>query len=240
MRTILVDWIVEVHCKYKLHPLTLWLTVNLIDRYLERVSISRCKLQLVGITALFIACKYEEVQTPEVRDCVYLTDNAYTKEQILAMELHMLEVIDFQLQVPTTYHFLAKFLHRIKAVERLRLIVSYVAERNLYEADMLDYKPSIFAAASLLAGLQALYYELGNNRHVTELWPPSMQEESGYTLADILPCAKRLLVNMNMVHAPSSRRKIDAVRKKYETPATQFVCNIAFPGIPNDNTEKNK
>lgn len=83
MRAILVDWIIEVHLKFKLLPETLFITVSLIDRYLELEQIKRTNLQLVGVTAMLIASKYEEIYAPEVRDFVYITDNAYTKEEIL-------------------------------------------------------------------------------------------------------------------------------------------------------------
>ena len=86
MRAILVDWLVDVHLKFKLVNETLFLTVNLIDRYLEKAEVSRQKLQLVGITAMFIASKYEEIYPPDLRDFVYVTDKAYTKKQILSME----------------------------------------------------------------------------------------------------------------------------------------------------------
>lgn len=82
MRAILVDWIIEVHLKFKLLPETLFITINLIDRYLSIVSIKRNSLQLVGVTAMFIASKYEEIYAPEVRDFVYITDNAYSKTEI--------------------------------------------------------------------------------------------------------------------------------------------------------------
>ena len=90
MRSILIDWLVEVHLKFKLVPESLYLTVNLIDRYLDKEQVNRQKLQLVGVTAMLIACKYEEIYPPIVRDFVYITDNAYTKEEILEMERKML------------------------------------------------------------------------------------------------------------------------------------------------------
>lgn len=83
MRAILIDWLVEVHLKFKLLPETLYLTVNLIDRYLERKTILRDKLQLVGVTCMLIACKYEEIYPPIVKDFVYITDNAYSHQEIL-------------------------------------------------------------------------------------------------------------------------------------------------------------
>lgn len=83
MRAILVDWIIEVHLKFKLLPETLFVTVSLIDRFLEKQVVSRTKLQLVGVTAMLIASKYEEIYAPEVRDFVFITDNAYSRSEIL-------------------------------------------------------------------------------------------------------------------------------------------------------------
>ena len=74
MRTILVDWLVEVHLKFKMVPETLYLTVHIIDRFLEDNRVRRSKLQLVGVAALLVASKYEEIYPPELRDLVYITD----------------------------------------------------------------------------------------------------------------------------------------------------------------------
>ena len=95
MRAILVDWLVEVHLKFKLVPETLYLTVNLIDRYLAQVTVMREKLQLIGVTAMLIASKYEEIYAPEVQDFVYITDRAYSKSEILECEFSMLSALDF-------------------------------------------------------------------------------------------------------------------------------------------------
>ena len=97
MRSILIDWLIEVHLKFKLVPESLYLTVNLIDRFLEIEQVNRQKLQLVGVTAMLIACKYEEIYPPIVKDFVYITDNAYTKEEILDMERKILQTLDFNI-----------------------------------------------------------------------------------------------------------------------------------------------
>jgi len=106
MRAILVDWLVDVHLKFKLVNETLFLTVNMIDRYLEKSQVSRQKLQLVGITALFTACKYEEIYPPDLRDFVYVTDKAYTKKQILQMEGKMLNELEFNVTFSSPFLFL--------------------------------------------------------------------------------------------------------------------------------------
>ena len=98
MRSILVDWLVEVHLKFKLVPETLYLTVNIIDRYLARTEVSRPKLQLVGVTALLIASKYEEIYPPELRDLVYICDRAYSKLEVRLFMLACLLIL-------STHHF---------------------------------------------------------------------------------------------------------------------------------------
>jgi len=80
MRGILIDWLVNVHLKFKLLPDTLYIAVNLIDRFIERKHVVREELQLVGSSAMFIASKYEEIYPPELNDFVFICDNLYTKE----------------------------------------------------------------------------------------------------------------------------------------------------------------
>ena len=80
MRAVLLDWLIEVHCQFRLLQETLYMAVGILDRFLEAegASIKRCKLQLVGVTAMWIASKVEEMFAPEVSDFVYVTDNSYT------------------------------------------------------------------------------------------------------------------------------------------------------------------
>ena len=83
MRSILVDWLIEVHYKFKLFESTLYLTINIVDRFLEKSrKTPRRDLQLVGVTSLLIASKYEELYIPELRDLTYICDDAYTADQV--------------------------------------------------------------------------------------------------------------------------------------------------------------
>ena len=106
MRIILIDWLIEVHLKFKLLPETLFLTINFIDRYLEKNQTSRDKLQLIAVSSLLIACKYEEIYPPEISSFVYITDNAYKKEDILNYELKILSALDYDVTYPTPLRFL--------------------------------------------------------------------------------------------------------------------------------------
>ncbi|KAJ6668786.1 hypothetical protein lerEdw1_012270 [Lerista edwardsae] len=112
MRAILVDWLVEVGEEYKLQNETLHLAVNYIDRFLSSMSVLRGKLQLVGTAAMLLASKFEEIYPPEVAEFVYITDDTYTKKQVLRMEHLVLKVLSFDLAAPTINQFLSQyFLH---------------------------------------------------------------------------------------------------------------------------------
>mmetsp|Transcript_114968 Transcript_114968/g.332206 ORF Transcript_114968/g.332206 Transcript_114968/m.332206 type:complete len:514 (-) Transcript_114968:256-1797(-) len=149
MRSILVDWLVEVHMKFRLMPESLYLCVNIIDRYLECTSVKRSQLQLVGVTALLVACKYEEIYPPEVKDCVYITDRAYTRQNVLDMEAEIVKKLQFHLTVPTGYPFLQRFLHITNATTLVRNLSNYYMERMLQEHSSLAYRPSLLAAAAV-------------------------------------------------------------------------------------------
>merc|ERR1719253_1774158 len=111
MRAILVDWLVEVHSKFKLMPETLYLTIELLDRYLAKSPVRRVKLQQVGVTCLFIASKYEEIHPPEIRDLVYITDRSSAREDIIETEIEILNTLGFEISKPTIYHYLLLFAH---------------------------------------------------------------------------------------------------------------------------------
>ena len=150
--------------KFRLIPETLYLCVNILDRYLSsEVQVQRQKLQLVGVTALLVACKYEEIYPPEVKDCVYITDRAYTRQDVLDMERDIVKKLEFKFTVPTGYPFLKRFLHITKASKPICHLANYYMERMLQEYCSLSYRPSLVAAAAVCLALNnpdVLEYDL--------------------------------------------------------------------------------
>merc|ERR1719498_2333085 len=98
--------------KYRLRSETLFLTVNPIDRYLSIANVMRKKLQLLGVVAMFIASKFEEINPPELHEFVHITDNAYTKDDVLVMECTMLTALNWKIVVSTA----ANFFERLQKV----------------------------------------------------------------------------------------------------------------------------
>lgn len=110
MRAILVDWLVEVSEEYKLCADTLYQAINYIDRYLSAQVAQRNQLQLIGVTCMWLAAKYEEIYPPNVADFCYITDNTYAKEQLIQMEEVVLKRLNYELTVPTAKTFLRRLL----------------------------------------------------------------------------------------------------------------------------------
>lgn len=151
MRAILVDWLVDVHYKYGMCAQTLHMTVALIDRFLSKeYTIPRQRLQLVGITSMFIASKYEEIYPPEVFEFVRITDHAYRTEDVFAMEEDMLRALQYYVTAPTAYQFLTRFFQASGSTSQKTMCFAlYVIDRALQEFRLIKYPPSVIAAAAI-------------------------------------------------------------------------------------------
>eukprot|EP00884_Botryococcus_braunii_P000828 jgi/Botrbrau1/10746/Bobra.180_2s0013.1 len=223
MRAILVDWLVEVHSKFKLMPETLHLAIDLIDRFLQKSPVTRKNLQLVGVTAMLIASKYEEIWAPELTDFIYISDKAYTRGQIIQMEKMMLNVLKFTLTVPTAYTFLGRLLKAVNVVDTRKMhFALYLVELSLVEYSLLGFKYSTIATASVY-----LMARIFDSEGVQDAFPPSLQRHSGLTEDSVLPCAASLL---NVVrNAPSNN--LQAIYKKYSNPKFCQVSKLPVPNI---------
>lgn len=217
MRTILVDWLVEVHLKFKMVPESLYITIQVIDRYLSLKTVRRSKLQLVGVASLLVAAKYEEIYPPELKELVYITDNAYSKQEILEMEAEILTTLDYRFTLPTIHSFLCRFLKAAHADRSMVQLSCYLTERCLQEYSMLRFFPSQIAATAVMVARTTL------RRHP---WSPTLLKYSGYDEADLSSCAQEL---KQAISNPSNQQQ--AVHRKYSSTKFGGVAklNLAFP-----------
>jgi G2/mitotic-specific cyclin-B2 len=144
MRSVLLDWINEVHHQFGLEIETYYMAVSMIDRYLQSErNVSRKYLQLVGVTALFMASKYEELMPPEITDFVYVTDDTYTKEQILAMEIKIFQKLGYNLSKPLPIHFFRRFAKAAGTLgDRQYISGKYFMELASIDYELTKYHPS--------------------------------------------------------------------------------------------------
>mmetsp|Transcript_14653 Transcript_14653/g.35312 ORF Transcript_14653/g.35312 Transcript_14653/m.35312 type:complete len:378 (-) Transcript_14653:287-1420(-) len=214
MRSILVDWLVEVHLKFKLVPETLYLTVNIIDRYLAKTEVSRPKLQLVGVTSLLIASKYEEIYPPELRDLVYICDRAYSKLEILDMEEIILKKLEYQITIPSAHAFLVRYLKAAHADKKIVQLSCFILDGTLQSYNMLHYLPSQLAAAAVFIARRTV----GRNA-----WSPTLLKYAQYREEDIKPVARAVLAEKS-----DSSTELRAVNKKYTSSRYGGVATISI------------
>lgn len=221
MRGILVDWLVEVAEEYKLVPDTLFLSVAYIDRCLSAHVVQRAQLQLVGVTCMLIAAKYEEIYAPQVDEFCYITDNTYTREQVLAMERKVLDVLSFELTTPTTKSFLRRFLRAAEADHKAEFLACFLAELSLLDYAFLRFMPSCVAASCVLVSQWTL-------RRTP--WGPTLAHYAGYQAPELRDCCTALVE----LFAGAKRATLPAVREKYSQHKFKCVSSLVPPegGLP--------
>ncbi|XP_065345261.1 G2/mitotic-specific cyclin-A-like [Cloeon dipterum] len=204
MRSILVDWLVEVADEYNLHSETLFLAVSYIDRFLSYMSVVRGKLQLVGTAAMFIASKFEEIYPPDVNEFVYITDDTYTKKQVLRMEHLILKVLGFEMANPTILRFATKFNLAANSSESICHLTQYLCELSLLDGEKyMNFLPSEMAAAATALARHTLG---------SEAWPRALQDLTGYSLAQLGSCLDPLTITF----ADAASYPQQAVREKFK------------------------
>ncbi|KAI0810514.1 hypothetical protein GGR55DRAFT_644240 [Xylaria sp. FL0064] len=201
MRSVLMDWVVQVHARFGLLPETLFLTVNYIDRFLSNKVVSLAKLQLVGATAIFIAAKYEEINCPSVQEIVYMVDGGYTVEEILKAERFMLSMLDFELGWPGPMSFLRRISKADDYDLGTRTLAKYFLEVVIMDERFVASPPSYIAAGAHC--LSRLVLHKGE-------WTPAHVHYSGYTYQQLKP-----LVAMLLDCCRHARKHHSAVFEKY-------------------------
>ncbi|PSS31195.1 Cyclin-B2-4 like [Actinidia chinensis var. chinensis] len=203
MRGILIDWLIEVHYKFELMEETLYLMVNLIDRFLAVQPVVRKKLQLVGVTAMLLACKYEEVSAPVVEDLILISDKAYIQKEVLDMEKLMVNTLQFNLSVPTPYVFMRRFLKAAQSDKKLELLSFFIIELCLVEYEMLKFPPSLLAAAAVFTAQCAL---AGYNK-----WSKTSERHTNYSEDQLLECSMMMVT----FHQKAGTGNLTGVHRKY-------------------------
>ncbi|KAF7022414.1 hypothetical protein CFC21_035174 [Triticum aestivum] len=207
MRAILIDWLIEVHHRLMLMPETLYLTVYIIDQYLSMENVLRKELQLVGVSAMLISCKYEEIWAPLVKELLVLSDNAFSREQVLSTEKSILNKLQWNLTVPTVYVFLLRYAKAAMGDKELENMAFFYAELALVDYSMLVYSPSVTAAAAVYTARCTL--------NMSPRWSDILEHHTGLGESQLMQCARRL-ASLHSTAAGSSKQKV--VYNKYANP----------------------
>ncbi|TID22547.1 hypothetical protein CANINC_003322 [Pichia inconspicua] len=147
-RSTLMDWLVQLHSRFNLLPETLYLSVNIIDRFLSKRRISLTRFQLCGAVSLFIAAKYEEINVPTVSQMVYMVGNQYSRDAFLKAERFMVEVLGFEFGWPGPMSFLRRGSKADDYDNEVRTLAKYFLEVTIMDARFVASPPSWLAAGA--------------------------------------------------------------------------------------------
>ena len=214
MREILFDWLIEVHKKYKLSDNTLYITGNLIDRFTERKpELKRTKYQLLGVSALFIAGKYNDIYPPESKDYSYITDDAYTKKEVVEMEMEILKELNYTITFPTQYNFLEIYRKLLNMDDKTYHLSFYCIDICFINYNMIKYKPSFLAAASCLLSFRLL--------KIYDNWE-EFENITGYNINELYDC----MVEITELIEKQKYTKLKGVYKKFSTEKFSEVAKM--------------
>ena len=221
MRSILVDWIIDVHFKFGFTDETLFMTVSIIDRYLSICQITRTNFQLLGITALMIACKHEEIDLPKIDDFIYITDNAYVKDEVIKMEEDVLSKLNFAFLYPSPIKFFEYLSLHFKFEKKHHMMGKYLMESFLLDVKNAKYKPSIISCACAYIVMKffkmANYHDSYNKKfYVLD------ETVEKYSEHNIKECAKDICLLVDNIN----KTNYQACSKKYSKPEQEKVSII--------------
>lgn len=233
MRLLLVDWMVEVQQQLEFNHEVLYLSVKLLDLYLNQKRIEKEKLQLLGGAAMFIACKFEERMPPIIDDFIYVSDNAYDRKELIKMEIEILKTVKFDIGIPLSYTFLRRYSKCIRADMKFLTLARYILELSLQDYSFAYIKDSLKACAALYLALKmSVQYEknvgqqmMDNEQQSAQLqqltvstanltsteWNETLIHYTGSFLKDFI----HLVPQMNNLIKTAAQSKYKTIFKKY-------------------------
>lgn len=229
MRAILIDWLVEVHEKFQCYPETLFLTINLMDRFLSKNKVTLSKLQLLAVTSLFIAAKFEEVNLPKLSDYAYITDGAATKNDIKNAEMFMLTSLEFNIGWPNPMNFLRRISKADNYDFQTRSIAKYLLECIMCFHKFVHLKPSTMAAMAMF-----IAKKITSTDSSKLIWNETFKHYSGgvspYDDMEFQSNCKELIKDI-----ASPTTKLDSLNLKFKKPRNGAIYYKVFQWCQNQS-----
>jgi len=214
-RAVVVDNLVGVQVQFGLQTESLFLAVSLLDRFLKAKPVKDADVQLVGVAAMFMATKFEEIDPPDVRSFVHLTSQACSKEEIFEMEVVMLNVLGFGLCCPTAPHFVERYQHVDRHSGVHKHLIQYALELSLLDAQMTRYSPSSQAAAAALVSSSML--------QLRPVWHQDVAALAEAAELSVRRCARDMCVLLQTASSsPHQAVRAKFMREEYHSVAAIF------------------
>ena len=226
MRSILIDWIIDVHYKFGFTDETLYMSVLIIDRYISYKPISKMKFQLLGITALLLSCKHEEISLPKIEDFIYITDNTYTKKEVCDMENDVLDVLNFELLHPSPIKFYEYMALKFDFDKKKFLLGKYLMESFMVDLNYVKYRASVIACSCVYIVMK--YFKMDNYKDAYDKKYYNLNENDinnikHKTDSDIKDCARDICIFIDEINRTNN---YTSCKNKYSTNDNEKVSLI--------------
>jgi cyclin A len=217
-RGFLVEWIIDVHRKFRLLPETLYVTVSIIDRFLSKQSLKKAQLHMLGVASLLIATKYEEIYPPDLKDLRSISENKFTKEDVLQMEFQILTTLQFDFLVPSSLRFLERYrkLSTTASEDQVFFFAQYLCEISLLDAFLLKHKQSEIAAAAFILSARAI--------KKVNAWNADMEKWTCYKEKDL----KEAIDDVKQFACEVNPKFLSTLKYKFQKPEYLSVAQIPF------------
>ncbi|MCQ2817386.1 MAG: hypothetical protein MJ252_08995 [archaeon] len=225
MRAILLDWLIDVHVKFNFGDNTLYTTFYIIDAYLSLKKIQRTNLQLLGVTAMLIACKHEEIFYPKIKEFIYITDNAYQIEDIFKMEEEILGTLNYNLVSPSSLRLYEIISFLLGFNQTAFNFGKFLMEWYMIDFKGIKYSNSVKACAT--AYITMKFFKMDNYKVCYDQRLFNIMEyQPGIDGVDIIKtCAKDLCLYCDFMN----RGNLFATKRKYSSNALGRVAEILYP-----------
>ncbi|KAI9107119.1 hypothetical protein K1719_022647 [Acacia pycnantha] len=222
-RGILIDWLAEVTEEYRLLSDTFHLSVSYIDRFLSAKIVSGQRLQLLGVSSMLIASKYEEITPPYVEDFCCITDNTYTQAEVVEMEADVLKSLNFEMGNPTVNTFLRRFAEIASENQKTHklqfgFLGHYLGELSLLDYNCVKFLPSMVAASAIFLARFILWPKV-------HPWTSALQRYSGYKSHELKQC----VLILHDLYLARKAGSLQFIREKYRQRKFKNVANLPSP-----------
>ena len=237
MRAILIDWLIDVNLKFNFKPETLYITIQIIDSYLSLKKIKRCNFQLLGVTALLIACKQNEIIFHKLKEYVYITDNAYTENDIKNMEFNILKTLNFNILNPSSLSFFEIYSNKSGFSQDKK---KFNLGQFLMESFYLDENCLKYSASTIATTVQYIvmkYFKMDNykecynqklfNIKTIEEFENKYAKSSNYAIHIIKECAKDICNCINEL----PRGNLKSTLRKYSNDTFDNVTKLLYRNL---------
>ena len=218
-RAIVIEWLSYIVYFFSQSNETLFMSINIMDRYISKKKITLDKYQLVGISSYLIASKYEDTNSPMINELIYISKNIYTHDDIISMEKDILKTLNFDIISVSSYQFFS-FFYLISNINNKTLFClgHLILEICLLNIDIMSYNQSLIAIGAFLIGIKSLQIK-GNLSEIKFF--------CNYNENEIKDIQKKMVIFLNkIVYSDKNCLILNKFEKnKYLSVSYIFKCN---------------